>query len=279
MTLDKAPVTALPLHPMHPHVWAKHLSIARAGAEVLTALAERRIFPVVVKGGVTAHRLYDDPSERMLSDLDLRVTATELVPAREIGRAKGWKEVLHSRAYGMLSFEVLGQLVEFERFVGPPYFSSWSVEELRRDAVRRADIFSVEHLEPRFEDHVLITAINIFKDKLLDTKMGSLEDLRRFAAHAEWNERAIMTRSRAHELDTVLATVAEMYKTEPGWDQLASHAKWSRSTRAFVALYTHLAQRFPASMALRLAMRTAGSKALLPRAAVASLARLIELCS
>ncbi len=261
---------------MHPHGWAKHLSIARAGSTVLTALAARRIFPVVVKGGVTAHRLYSDPSERPLSDLDLRVTPKELIEVREIGRSVGWTEVLHSRAYGMLSFDVGGQLVEFEEFVGPPYFSSWSVAQLQRDAIRCVDIFGTAHLEPRFDDHVLITALNTFKDKLFDTTAGSLEDLRRFANHVEWDERAILDRARAHELDVVIATIAEMFKAEPGWGRLRAMAAWSTPTRTFATLYTHLAQRFPLSTAVRLAMRAGGSKTLLFRAAIASLARLLE---
>jgi hypothetical protein len=257
---------------MRADVWAKHLSIAQAGGIVLTALARHQIFPVVVKGAITAHRLYADPSERALTDLDLRVTQPELSRVRAIGREQGFTEVVFSNAYGMLSFEVAGQLVEFERFVGPPYFSSWSVSTLRNDAERHTDIFGVQHLEPRFEDHVLITALNVFKDKLFDTTRGSLEDLRRFSRHPTWNDRVILERAREQSLDLVLAAVASLFVDEPGWRLLVAAAPWSTATRTFAALYTRVAKQFPQSVALKLAMRAAGRPHLLPRAAFASVA-------
>ncbi len=258
------------------NVWAKHLSIARTGGIVLKALAQHDIFPVVVKGAVTAHRLYSDPSERDLTDLDLRVTEPELSRVRAIGREHGFTEVLFSDAYGMLSFEVAGQLVEFERFLGPPYFSSWSVDELRNDAERHTDIFGVEHLEPRFEDHVLITALNVFKDKLFDTTRGSLEDLRRFSGHRDWNERAVLERAGEHALERALAAVASLFVGEPGWRRLVAAAPWSTGTRTFAALYTRIAKQFPQSIALKLAMRAAGRPHLLPQATFASVAHALE---
>jgi hypothetical protein len=160
-------------------VWqrARHEHARLALEQVLAGCRDGGVDVLPVKGILTARLLYADPGQRPIQDVDLRVRPRDLSRVHDIAKRSGWRLVHRSRAYGTLSFDVLGFLVEFESHVGPPGLCALSVEDMLGRATLQAGALKVAHLEPELHDHALVLCVNAFKDKLVDTPAGAVRDL------------------------------------------------------------------------------------------------------
>jgi hypothetical protein len=164
-----------------PHDWARararHEHGRRVLEQVLRDCRDGGVDVLPVKGIITGQRLYADPGERSIRDIDLRVRPEDLDRVRRVGMQAGWRTLAHSWAYGTLAFDVMGFLVEFESHVGPPGLCGLRVDAMIARAVERSQPFDLPHLEPEIHDHAVLLCVNAFKDKLTDTPRGAMRDL------------------------------------------------------------------------------------------------------
>jgi putative nucleotidyltransferase-like protein len=144
---------------------------------VVGRCAELGVDAMPVKGVLTGRLFYPDPGLRPIQDIDLRVRAGDVPSVEEAGRRAGWTFLGRSRAYGTLSFGVLGFLVEFETHVGPPGLCGLRVADMLGRAQRRIEPLGFPHLEPELHDHALHLCVNALKDKLVEASPGAVRDL------------------------------------------------------------------------------------------------------
>ncbi len=183
----------------------------RAGVDVLP-----------VKGILTARLLYPDPGQRPIQDIDLRVRERDLARVEQLGTRAGWRLVSRSMAYRMLSFEVLGFLVEFESHVGPPGLCGLQVDAMILRAERRTGPFSAPHLHPELHDHALLLCVNAFKDKLIEALPGAVRDLELLADLPEFSSDRFVSLARESGASSIVWLVAN-------WLEEARHSQaWGK---------------------------------------------------
>jgi hypothetical protein len=261
--------------------WAQQTLALDVLRDVVAACDRAAIDVLPVKGVITSRRLYDDVAERPIADIDLRVRPADLLRVRDLGRAAGWHESLFSRAYGMLSFEIAGLLVELEAHVGPPAMCSITIDELLARAERRTDPFGFAHLEPELHDHCLLTCVNVFKDKLTEVPEASLRDLERFVARSDFEPSTLIDRARVARVETIVWIVADWMARTRGderWAHVRSHLGERAPRPRYAALFARLvdANATP-SFGMRLVARFANDDvAQWPRALLAMAWRIAE---
>ena len=213
---------------------------------VLAALDEARISALSVKGIVTSTWLYGDPALRPLSDVDLRLRPRDVRRALEVGRARGWELVVHTPRFFEAAFRFPEMDVELEGTVGPPGLAALTVDDFFTRAVRRVEPLGFPHLVPETNDHALILALNVFKDRLYGAAAWAVEDLVRIAAIDEFDAATVAARARAGDVANAVATVADWVATtrdSVGWGRVRD----ALSTRPRRPIY----DRFYAAIARR----------------------------
>jgi hypothetical protein len=156
---------------------ARHEHARLALQQVVALCNDVGVKVLPVKGVLTGRLFYSDPGERPIQDVDLRVRRADLVRVESAGTHGRWKLLGRSRAYGTLSFDVLGFLVEFESSVGPPGLCDLRVEDMLVRAESRVEPLGFAHLQPELHDHALHLCANVFKDKLIEAVPGAISDL------------------------------------------------------------------------------------------------------
>ncbi len=256
--------------------WAHYESLRTAAGAVSIGLADRGIQAVFVKGIVSARRLYDDPIERPMSDIDVRVTSAELMRVPAIAKTLGWQKVHDVPSYGAQSYLVGGQLVELECFLGPPYFSKWSIEELRARAHPVTDLGNAEAicLEPDWHDQVLISVLNAVKDKLATAFPYSIEDVRRYLRATDTDPIRLHALAKSRGIEAALcAAVHWVGALDADVACLDRQIPWSPSANLRGRGFVRVARSDPRGVSARVAMRLLGSPQLWPQAAIAVMSR------
>jgi hypothetical protein len=192
--------------------WAKHEELLASLRRSLAILDAAGVPVLVVKGMVLAYSLYDDATERPMTDVDLRVRPRDFLRAVRAMMGAGLRIDWTSRQLGCLVFWVGPLTVEIESSVGPPGLCALSVAAMMSRSRERVLSGGLRVREPELHDHVVLLLVNAFKDKLVDAMPWALDDLERIAALLD--PATFEARVRAARISTIAWMVADWMATE-----------------------------------------------------------------
>lgn len=246
-------------------VWVRQTAAVRALSLLVSALGAREVLPV--KGIVTARTLYDDPAERPISDVDVRIEGPRRLDgvvafARENGHGiKG-----RSHAYDNVVLDIEGVEIDVECYVGPPGLCGLTVRSMLERSTLSEDVFGFPCAIPEPHDHALLLAVNVFKDKLVAAAPWSVEDLVRLAATPSFRPDDLAARARECRSAAIVWIVADWLADRSVVWRRVRDALGPRPPRLlYVALYRWLSAHAPHALATRLLAR-AGSDDVVMRA-------------
>jgi hypothetical protein len=202
---------------------ARHEHGRLALEKVLAGCREAGIDALPVKGILTGRLFYQDPGERPIQDVDLRVRPGDIDRLWQSGPAFGWRPLSRSRAYGTLGFDVLGFLVEFESHVGPPGLCGLAVDDMLKRATASVEPLGMPHLQPELHDHALLLCVNAFKDKLVEAMPGAVRDLELVPDQPGFEGERLVTLAQATGSATIVGIVADWLTSVrqcAAWSQL-----------------------------------------------------------
>jgi hypothetical protein len=189
--------------------WAAQTYAREALRGFVEACEEEGMDVLPVKGVVTGALLYEDPAERVLSDVDVRIRPRDFDRVLQLGRRKGWRVVQRMRAYRNVVF-VFGDItIDVEGYVGVPGLCGLGVDAMIERATRVEHLLGFSHLLPDFDDHAVLLVVNAFKDKLVHAFPWSVRDLERLARHAEFDAGRLAARAREVDATTMTWVVAD----------------------------------------------------------------------
>ena len=238
--------------------WARHEHARTVLEEVLLVCKKSGIEVVAVKGVLTARWLYQDPSERWIQDIDLRVAPRDLRRLKEAGSRAGWEILDWSPVYRNIVFRVQGLMAEFEGHIGPRGVAALPVSEFLARATEHVAPFGFSHLQPELHDHALLLILNVFKDKIVEASEGAVQDLERVAALKDFDPERLAALAKRANVSTIAFLVAEWLVGVRGasaW-QPVLRALGRPPRRHFAALFRRL-MPWPDSLGLRLLARAA----------------------
>ena len=242
--------------------WARHEHGRAVLKEVLRVCAKNDIAVVPVKGILTARWLYEDPSERWIQDIDLRIRPADMQRLKAAAKEEGWRVLDWSYVYRNIVFRVNGMMVEFEAHIGPRGVCSLSVDEVFSRATEQIEPFGFEHLQPETHDHALLLILNAFKDKVVDATAGGIHDLERIATLREFDPVRLATLASGAGVATIAFIVCEWLvkaRNARAWDPvLAALGRPPRET--YARLFRKLMTRSDA-LGFRLLARAASDRA------------------
>jgi hypothetical protein len=223
--------------------WARHQTALVVLQHVVETLAVAGIRVLPVKGVVTSRILYEDPGERPMQDIDVRLALPDLRLALEVARARGWTSHRESPRLHEVVFEVDHWQIDVECTLGPPGLCATTVAQILRRASRVTTPFA--HLEPDLHDHALLLVLNAFKDGLRPTPWG-LEDLRRIGRHAGLDPCRLVERAREGKVLSVLWIVADWLSEQEGaveWRAAREMVGPRPPSRRVASVYAYLVGR------------------------------------
>ncbi|WP_394848598.1 nucleotidyltransferase family protein [Pendulispora brunnea] len=216
------------MHRMHRDVaeraaiWSQHEHARRVLERVLRACEADGIRALPVKGILTARWLYDDPSERRIQDIDLRVTPRDFARLEALGHREGFPILEVSRASRNIVFDVDGMMVEFEAHIGPRGLCNLPIETmLSRASVHEAP-FGFSHLQPDMHDHALLLVVNVYKDKIVGAAEWALRDLELLPLSAGFDPARLAALATEHGVAALTWLVADWLaeRGAPRWEEV-----------------------------------------------------------
>lgn len=196
--------------------WARQEQGAHALAK-LTSLCAGECIPVLpVKGVLTARLFYEDPAQRWIQDVDVRVLPEDLPRLRVVARQAGLRELTWSPTYCNLVLEIEGLMVEVEAHVGPPELCGLSIREMLGRANDTTEHLPFRHLEPELHDHGLLLCVNAFKDKLEGALDGAISDLILLPKQPGFDPERLAHLAREAEVATMLAVTSRWLSDSVG---------------------------------------------------------------
>jgi hypothetical protein len=124
-----------------------HLILGQV-SEICDLLAENKIYPILLKGaGNLIDKLYSDPAERIMGDIDLLVTETEYLKAAQILIDYGYTEsnlfyfddVTTLKHYPRLSHQEKIASVEIHRLPVDDNYVKWLNQDIIRRTIKKAE--------------------------------------------------------------------------------------------------------------------------------------------
>jgi hypothetical protein len=191
----------------------------RALGAVLRVLEAKAIPALPIKGVLLARDLYDDPSERPLSDVDLLLRPRDFVAALRAAREAGFPLVWDSKTLGNVNFRVDRIAADVASALGPPGTAAIGVAELLGRATWATTPSGVAYRRIEWHDHALVMLVDTFKDKLV-SKRAAREDLLRFATRGPFEPAVMAERIREAELTDAACIVLDWLlasSTSPAW--------------------------------------------------------------
>ena len=158
--------------------WTQQLRHTRALRAVLERFDAAKIPALPVKGIISAHTLYTDIAERLLTDVDLKIRPRDFDRVLTLGRREGWRVVQRMRAYSNVVFVVHGVSIDIEGYPSVPGLSRLTVEAMIERATP-STVLGFPHLLPNFDDHAVLLLLNVFKDKLVHAFAWAVKDVER----------------------------------------------------------------------------------------------------
>jgi len=188
--------------------WALQLKHLRAAQTFIEACDAERIAVLPVKGIVSGRTLYDDPADRPLTDVDMRVLPRDIARIAKLARRRGWPIAQRMRTYANMIVSVDGADVDVESHVGPRGMCSLRVATLLARA-GRSHALGFECTWPDFTDHAVVLIVNAFKDKLVGAFEWAIRDLERIPRQEAYDPALLARRLRASGVGTIGWIVAD----------------------------------------------------------------------
>jgi hypothetical protein len=179
--------------------WAQQTVNARAARTFIDACESRGIRVLPVKGIVSAATLYEDPADRPLTDVDIRVVPSDIRRIEDVCRTRAWPIVQRMRSYANLVTIVEGTYVDIEGHVGPPGMCDLQVSAMLDRA--RGGL-------PDFTDHAVVLVVNAFKDKIVGAFEWAIRDLERIPTRAAFDRERFVERLHEARVTTIGYVVA-----------------------------------------------------------------------
>jgi hypothetical protein len=227
---------------------------------VLDACAQENIPAIPVKGIVTSTLLYDDPNERPMFDIDVRVLPEDHARVGVLVRKRGWRVRATSRVYKTHTLVIDDVEVDIEAYIGPRFVCWLTTRELIARA-SESDELGFRALLPDFTDHVVLLIVNAFKDKLELARPWAIADLERAARHPSFDVDAIVRRIREARVPTIAWIVADWLVEKSGakrWASLRAALEDARDP-SYVRLF-HAAMRTPGGLTARVVARASAER-------------------
>jgi hypothetical protein len=247
--------------------WASHEIAHRVLDTVVPVFDRAGIETLAVKGVVTAHTLYDDPSERPLGDVDLRIRPRDVVRAMRVARDAGWFVIHPNPPYGAFGM-FIGSLalgVDVESVVGAPGLCKLSIDEMlarATDSDRGARV-----RVPELHDHAVLLCVNVFKDKFDFALPWAIEDARRIVDAKGFDVDLFVDRARRARIACIAWLVADWMasgRASARWATVKAKLGGARGPRPIYAwLFRRLRERGAGALGTRMLARAAGDDALM----------------
>jgi hypothetical protein len=239
-------------------VSVSHIVAQAALAKMLPRLEAAGIASLLVKGVVTAHELYNDPGERPIRDIDLRVVPERFEDLLRVARQERWTLRSCSKPYRNVVIGLGNVEVDVECAVGPPGLCALRVGDMLGRAVWiRPPRGGPAMRKPELHDHAVLLCVNLFKDKLTRAAPWAVTDVLRVAALPAFDGDHFIARARASDVASIAWIVADWMASEHGsapWGAVL--ARIGGAPRPLYArAYRALGARDDGSLALRLLAR------------------------
>ncbi|WP_394838088.1 nucleotidyltransferase family protein [Pendulispora rubella] len=233
---------------MHPEVaeraaiWSQHEHARRVLGRVLQVCEADGIRALPVKGVLTARWLYDDPSERRIQDVDLRVTPRDFARLQALGLRSGFRLLEVSRTSRNIVFDIDGMMVEFEAHIGPRGLCNLPIETILSRATVHEAPFGFSHLQPDMHDHALLLVVNVYKDKIVGAAQWALRDLELLPLRAGFDPEHLAALAAEHGVAALTWIVADWLaeRGAPRWNEVrtrladAPRRTYRRAVRALM---------------------------------------------
>jgi hypothetical protein len=239
--------------------WAVQVTGKRALEVVVRGFESRGIHVLAVKGMVTAHLLYEDPTERLMGDVDVRIRAEDFRRAARVAKDEGWTIAQWKPAYRafVLFVEGLGVSVDVESVIGAPGLCALSIDEMLSRSTR--GIGGIDVRVPEIHDHAVLLAVNVFKDKLTRSSEHARQDVRRVVEAKGFDADEFLSRARRAKVTSIVWIVADWMVRENGsaaWGRIRSRLGGDSGPRpAYARAFRWLGERAPEAMATRVLAR------------------------
>jgi hypothetical protein len=238
-------------------VWARQVTAHRALERVTRTFEEAGIETLAVKGVVTSCSLYEDPTERPMGDVDLRIRPEDFERAAGVARRAGWRIGDWKPTYKAFVIDMDGLGVDVESFIGAPGFCALSIAEMLSRATRGCG--GADARVPELHDHAVLLCVNVFKDKFALAFPWSLEDVRRIVELEAFDEDRFIEGARRARITCIAWIVADWMKREKesaAWARVKAKLGGERAPRPLYAwAFRRLQERAPESLATRLLAR------------------------
>jgi hypothetical protein len=188
--------------------WAQQLTNARAAKTFVDACETRSIRALPVKGIVSAVTLYDDPAERPLTDVDVRVVPADVARVADLCRERGWPIVQRMRSYVNLVTIVDRVYIDVEGCVGAPGMCGLHVSSML-DRASSSDALGFRARLPEYADHAVLLIVNAFKDKIVGAFEWAVRDLEQIPRRAAFDRAVLVERLREGRACTMGFVVAQ----------------------------------------------------------------------
>lgn len=188
--------------------WGKVMVCGRTLRTVVETFERAGIPALPVKGVLLVHQLYDDPSERPLSDVDLLIRPRDFLRALRAATDAGFGHYWDSKTLGSVNF-VAGRVpADTACTVGPPGTCAFGVEQMLARATRSVEPLGFPHWQIEWHDHALLMLIDTFKDKLV-SKPAAREDLLRLTTRGPFEPQLMTQRIVEAKLSTAAVAVLD----------------------------------------------------------------------
>ncbi|HMJ52418.1 MAG TPA: nucleotidyltransferase family protein [Polyangiaceae bacterium] len=238
--------------------WAQQLRHGRALRRVLERFDEAQIPALPVKGIISAHTLYSDVADRLLTDVDLKIRRRDFDRVLALGKREGWRVVQRMRAYANVVFVVEGVCVDIEGYPSVPGLSRLTVDAMI-DRAAPSDVLGFPHLLPSFDDHAVLLLLNVFKDKLVHAFAWAVKDVERLPSHQDFDPLRLVEHLRKAGATTIGWVVADWMVRERqilGWRTVRDAIGPRPPRTPYVALLQWLREMQPrGTLALRILAR------------------------
>jgi hypothetical protein len=241
-------------------IWARQLTASRALDTVVKRFDRAGIDTLAVKGVVTTHTLYREPTERPMGDADVRIRPEDFDRAARVAREEaGWRIEEWRPEYGAFVLRAggLSVTVDVESVIGAPGLCGLSIDEMLSRATR--GVGGVDVRVPEVHDHAVLMSVNVFKDKFSLAAPWALEDARRIVEAEGFDAARFVDRARRAKIASVAWIVADWMVRERGsgaWEDVRRRLGGRQAPRPlYASAFRALQDRAPEAMATRVLAR------------------------
>ncbi|HOH03701.1 MAG TPA: nucleotidyltransferase family protein [Polyangiaceae bacterium] len=203
---------------------AHHMAAQSALHNILPAFEHAGIRVVPVKGILTSRLLYPHLEDRPMRDVDLRIRPRDLPKLRRLLTQQGWLLLESSIFYQSVGFRACNVSFDVETHVGAPGMCSLSVDTMMARSTWQQHPLGFFHHHPEIHDHALLLAMNVYKDRVLDTAPWAIQDLLRITDLPTFCVDTMVQRVREARVQTavgVLASWLAKHHDSAKWGELA----------------------------------------------------------